>query len=214
MILLGMMSEQKKVKVLGIAGSRRRGGNTDVLLSEVLKGAASRGAEVKTLVLSSMKFSPCTHCDGCLKTGLCIVKDEMQGIYTDFEQADVIVLATPIQFAGMTADLKAMMDRFQSRWVRKYLLKVPPLGEKKPLKGFLISVGGRKIADLFEPTLVMVKTFFRILDITYAGDLLVTGVDEKGAILKHPDVIKQAFEAGEKLVEPADKSVVQSSPSP
>ena len=200
---MGMMSEQKKLKVLGIAGSRRRGGNTDMLLAELMKGAASRGAEVKTLVLSSLKFSTCTHCDGCIKTGSCIVKDDMQGIYDDFEQADVIVLATPIQFAGMTADLKAMIDRFQSRWVRKYRLKVPPLGDKKPRKGFLISVGGRKVPDLFEPTLVMIKTFFRILDISYAGDLLVSEVDEKGAIAKHPDALKRAFEAGQKLVEPA-----------
>lgn len=191
------------VRVLGIAGSRRRGGNTDMLLAEFMKGAESKGAETKTLVLSKMKFTTCTHCDGCLKTGVCIVKDEMQGIYDDFDQADVIVLATPIQFAGMTADLKAMIDRFQSRWVRKYLLKIPPLGDKKPRKGFLISVAGRKVKDLFDPTLVMIKTFFRILDISYDGDLLVSGVDEKGAIAQHPDALKRAYEAGQKLAEPA-----------
>ena len=189
------------MKVLGIAGSPRRGGNTDMLLAELLKGAASKGAEVKTIVLTSLKFSPCTHCDGCLKTGSCIVKDEMQDIYNEFEQADVIVLASPIQFTGITAEMKGMIDRFQSRWVRKYVLKVPPLGDKKARKGFFISVGGRKVPDLFAPALIMIKTFFRILDITYAGDLLLTGIDEKGAVAKHPDALKQAFQAGEKLAE-------------
>ena len=189
------------MKVLGIAGSPRRGGNTDMLLAELLKGAASKGAEVKTIVLNSLKFSPCTHCDGCLKTGSCVVKDEMQNIYQDFEEADVIVLASPIQFTGVTAQMKGMIDRFQSRWVRKYVLKIPPLGDKKPRKGLFISVGGRKVPDLFEPALIMIKTFFRILDISYAGELLFSGIDKKGAITQHPDALKQAFAAGEKLVE-------------
>ncbi len=189
------------MKVLGIAGSPRRGGNTDMLLAEVLKGAAGKGAETKTIVLTSLKFSPCTHCDGCLKTGSCIVKDDMQDIYRDFDEADVIVMASPIQFTGITAQMKGMIDRFQSRWVRKYVLKIPPLGDKRPRKGFFISVGGRKVPDLFGPAVIMIKTFFRILDITYAGDLLLSGIDEKGAIAKHPDLLRQAFAAGEKLVE-------------
>ena len=57
------------MKVLGIAGSPRRGGNTDLLLGEVMRGAASRGAEVKTIVLNALKITPCQHCDGCLETG-------------------------------------------------------------------------------------------------------------------------------------------------
>jgi multimeric flavodoxin WrbA len=191
------------VKVVGIAGSPRRGGNTDMLLAELLKGAASMGVEVKTIMLRDMKFVTCQHCDACLKAGVCKYKDDMQSIYTDFEEADVIVLASPIQFTGVTSDMKALIDRFQSRWVKKYLLKIPPLGDRKLRKGFFISVGGRKVPDLFEPALVMIKTFFRILDITYAGDLLVAAVDEKGAITKHPDALRRAFEAGQKLVEPA-----------
>jgi multimeric flavodoxin WrbA len=189
------------VKVLGIAGSPRRGGNTDLLLAELMKGAADKGANIKTIVLSEIKFETCTHCDSCLKEGICVIKDDMQNIYEEFEQADVIVLASPIQFSGITAPVKAMIDRFQSRWARKYLLKKPPLGEAKPRKGFFISVGGRKVPDVFEPALVMIKTFFRILDIKYSGELLFSGIDEKGAILKHPDALKQAYLAGEKLVE-------------
>ena len=191
------------MKVLGIAGSPRRGGNTDMLLAELLKGAASKGAETKTIVLPDLNFITCQHCDACLKTGVCKYKDDMQTIYKDFDEADVIVLASPIQFTGVTADTKAMIDRFQSRWVRKYLLKVPPLGDRKPRKGFFISVGGRKVPDLFDPARVMIKTFFRILDIAYAGEILFYGIDAKGAIVKHPDALRQAFEAGQKLAEPA-----------
>jgi len=189
------------LKVLGIAGSPRRGGNTDLLLAEVMKGAASKGAEVKTIILNDLKIAPCQHCDACLEAGKCRVDDDMQMVYRELEAADRIVLASPIQFMGVTAQMKVMIDRCQALWARKYVLKLPPLGNGRDRKGFFISVGGRKIVNLFEPTLVMIKTVFRILDVTYAGELLFSGVDEKGAITKHPDALRQAFLAGQKLVE-------------
>ena len=188
------------MRVLGIAGSPRRGGNTDLLLAEVTRGAASRGAEVKTIVLNDLKIAPCQHCDACLKTGRCKVEDDMQLVYRELEAADRIVLASPLHFMGLTAQMKAMIDRCQALWARKYVLKLPPLGNGRERKGLFISVGGRKIANLFEPALVMIKTVFRILDTTYAGALLFPGVDEKGAIAKHPDALRQAFLAGQKLV--------------
>ncbi len=187
--------------MLGIAGSPRRGGNTDLLLAEVMKGAASRGAEVNTIVLNDLKVTPCQHCDACLETGRCKVEDDMQMVYRELEDADRIVLASPIQFMGVTAQMKAMIDRCQALWARKYVLKLPPLGNRRERKGVFISVGGRKIANLFEPALATVKTLFRILDITYAGELLFSEVDEKGAIAKHPGALRQAFLAGQELVE-------------
>ena len=189
------------MKVLGIAGSPRRGGNTDLLLGEVMKGAASRGAKVKTIVLSDLTIAPCEHCDFCLAKGNCKIQDDMQMVYRELEQADRIVLASPIHFMGVTAQTKAMIDRCQALWARKYVLKIPPLGNKRERKGLFISVGGREVSNLFEPTLVIVKTLFRILDIIYAGELLFPGVDEKGAIAKQPDALRQTFLAGKKLVE-------------
>ena len=188
------------LKVLGIAGSPRRGGNTDLLLNEVLRGAASQGAEVKTIILSELNIAPCKHCDGCQKAARCVVDDDMQMVYRELEAADRVVLASPIQFMGVTAHMKAMIDRCQALWARKYVLKMPPLGNShRERKGFFISVGGTKLTNLFEPALVMVKTLFRLLDITYAGDLLFHGVDEKGAITKHPDALHKAFLIGQRL---------------
>ena len=189
------------MRVLGIAGSPRRGGNTDLLLAEVMKGAASKGAEVKTIFVNNLKITPCQHCDACLKEGKCRIQDDMQDIYTELEQADRIVLASPIQFTGVTAQMKAMIDRCQCLWARKYVLKVPPLSTERERKGFFVSVGGTRLKDLFEPALLMVKTLFRILNISYAGELTFSGIDEKGAITRHPDALRQAFLAGQKLVE-------------
>ena len=190
------------LKVLGIAGSPRRGGNTDLLLAEVMRGAASKGAEVKTIILSDLNIAPCQHCDACLKAGKCKVDDDMQMVYRELEAADRIVLASPIQFMSVTAQMKTMIDRCQALWARKYILKLPPLGsEPGRKKGLFISVGGRKVANLFEPALATVRALFNTLDITYAGDLLFRGIDDKGAITKHPDALQQAFLTGQRLVD-------------
>ena len=191
----------KELKVLGIAGSPRRAGNTDLLLAEVMKGAASRWAKVKTIILNNLEIAPCQHCDACLETGRCKIEDDMQMVYDELEQADRIVLASPIHFIGVTAQVKAMIDRCQALWARKCVLNRPPLGDRRDRKGLFISVGGRRIANLFEPALVTVKNLFSVLDITYAGELVFSGVDEKGAITKNPDALNQAFLAGQKLVE-------------
>ncbi len=189
------------MRVLGIAGSPRRGGNTDTLLDEVLRGAASKGAEVKTLILPELKIEPCQHCDACLAKGKCKIPDDMQMIYQEFRESDRIVLASPIQFMTVTAHMKAMIDRCQALWACKYVLKIPPLGDNRERKGFFISVGGRKVPNLFEPALVTIKTLFRTMNVAYAGDLLFSAIDEKGAILKHPDAMQKAYLAGQKLVE-------------
>ncbi len=188
------------MRVLGISGSPRRGGNTDLLLAQVMKGAQSRGAETNTLVLNDLKISPCQHCDACFEAGVCRIKDDMQMVYKEMEKADGIVLASPVHFLGLTAQMKAMIDRGQALWARKYILKKPPLGDRRPRKGLFIAVGGMKLAKLFEPSLATVKAFFTVIDVEYAGELLFSGIDEKGAIKKHPTALKEAFAAGQKLV--------------
>jgi multimeric flavodoxin WrbA len=189
------------MKVLGIAGSPRRDGNTDLLLAEVIKGALSQGAEVKTIVLNNLKITPCQHCDACLTAGRCRIDDDMQMVYRELKEADRVVMASPIQFMGPTAQMKLMIDRCQALWARKYVLKIPPLDTSKERKGLFISVGALKIANLFEPALTIVKSLFKVLDITYAGELVFPGIDEKGAITKHPEALKQAFLAGQKLAQ-------------
>lgn len=194
------------MRVLGIAGSPRQGGNTDLLLAEFMRGAASKGAETKIIFLRDLTIGPCQHCDACLKAGICKIKDDMQSVYRDLEQADIIVLASPVQFTGVTAQMKTMIDRLQSLWAKKYILKIPPLGNKHQRNGFFISVGARKVANLFDPILVMAKTVFIIMDVTYSGDLLFRGIDAKGAITKHPDALQQAYLAGQRLVDQAGQA--------
>ncbi|MFO8143128.1 MAG: flavodoxin family protein [Dehalococcoidales bacterium] len=189
------------MKVIGINGSPRRKGNTEILLGEVMKGAASAGAEVKTIVLNKLKITACQHCDVCSEAGKCRIKDDMQQIYLDLEQSDRLVLASPVQFLGPTAQMKAMIDRCQALWARKYVLKMPPLGDRRERKGLFVSVGALKMANLFDPSIAIVKALFTVLDVTYAGELLFRGVDEIGAIYKYSGALEEAFIAGKRLVE-------------
>ena len=187
------------MKVLGFAGSPRRNSNTDILLAEVLKGAASTGAETKTVVIPNMNIMACQNCDACLRTGSCPFGDNMQEIYRDLAWADRVVLTAPLHFMGLPSQTKAMVDRMQALWVKKYVLKQPPLGDMHERLGLFVTVGGRSGEHLFEPALATVKAFFASLDIKYAGMLAYSGIDKRAEILNHPEALKEAFAAGERL---------------
>ena len=199
---MGDVAQQGKLKVLAIAGSPRRGGNTDLLLQEVIAGAQSAGAEVKHIVLSELCIAPCSHCDRCLEDGRCAVEDDMQWIHADLRDADRLALASPIFFMGLTAQTKAMIDRCQALWVVKHVLKLPiAIKTGKERKGLFISVGGTRGPKLFEPAKATVKIFFKTLDFTYSDELLFRGIDEKGAIARHPSALREAFLAGQRLAQ-------------
>jgi len=189
------------LKVLGLFGSPRRGGNTDILLEEALKGAEMEGAEVERFHLTDFNIIPCRECLQCSNDGKCIILDDMQKVYPKLLEADIIILASPVFFYGVTAWAKALIDRCQALWSRKYILKDESLGkEGKRRKGFLISVGGTKGQRVFEGAILTAKYFFDVLNSEYVGELVFREVDAKGDILKRPEALQQAFEAGRKLV--------------
>jgi len=189
-----------KLKVLGIAGSPRRDGNTDHLLKQVMAGASSQESETKTVILSELDIAPCRHCDGCLKTGKCVIDDDMQSIHADLREFDRMVLASPIFFMGVTAQAKAMIDRCQALWVIKYVLKLPvAINPGKERQGIFVSVGGTKLTNLFQPAMATVKSWFTTLDISYTGELVFSGIDESESIHLHPTALKDAFALGRKL---------------
>ena len=189
------------VKVLGLFGSPRKGGNTDLLLAEALKGAAAAGAKVEEIHLSDCKITPCRGCIGCFKDGICVIMDEMQQLYPRLLEADIVILASPVYFYGITGWAKAMVDRIQALWARKYVLHNPELGkEGVKRRGFFISVGGTKGQRMFEGAILTVKYFFDAFNADYAGELLFRQVDARGDILKNSEALPQAFAAGRKLV--------------
>jgi multimeric flavodoxin WrbA len=125
----------------------------------------------------------------------------MQDIYPKLLAANIVILASPVYFYGVTGWTKAMVDRSQALWERKYTLNDPTLGdEAQKKKGFFISVGGTKGQKLFEGTVLSVKYFFDAFNAVYTGDLLFRKMDAYGDILKDPEALPQAFDAGRRLV--------------
>ncbi len=186
--------------VLGLFGSPRRGGNTDLLLEEMLKGAEEGGAQIERIIISELKFSPCIECHGCDETGECVLDDDMEKVYPKLLEADWIILASPIFFYGVTAWTKALIDRVQSLWVRKYRLKLTPGDQGRRRKGFFISVGATRGAKLFDGARLTVKYFFDALGLDFEGQLLFKGVEGKGDIRTHPTALREAFEVGKASV--------------
>lgn len=187
-----------KKKVLGICGSPRLGGNTDILLDKVLEGAGSKGADTEKIVLNKLKFSPCQECENIRDDGECIVKDDMHKLYKKIKDADVIVLASPVFFGSLSAQTKMMIDRFQCVWRLKYMLnKDTGYGKKKAA---FISVEGSDRKDFFENAKSIVRNLFATINADYAAELFCSGVDKKSGILKHPRCLKKAFDLGAELV--------------
>ncbi len=182
------------MKVLGISGSPRVGGNTDILLDNVLEGAKSKGADTEKVVLNKLRFSPCQECENIKDDGSCIVQDDMQELYKKIKDADALILASPIFFGSLSAQTKMMIDRFQCAWRAKYIFK-KDTGYKK-IKGAFISIEGSDRKDFFASAKSIVRNLFATINVDYKDDLFCPGVDEKASILKHEDYLKRAFELG------------------
>jgi multimeric flavodoxin WrbA len=191
------------MKVLGIYGSPRKGGNTDQLLDKALEGAKATGAEIQRIYARDLTTSGCIGCGGCEKTGKCVVKDDMQYVYPLLEQADVIFLASPIYFYGVTAQVKALIDRSQANWSKRMIEKSPK--ERKSFdsgRGFLISVGATRGKNLFEGAVLTAQYFFDSLDMTYEGGIFFRSLDERTAVKENPETLQEAFNLGLKASSP------------
>jgi arsenate reductase len=186
--------------ILGLMGSPRRQGNTDMLLTAFLEGAQAKGAEVLKVDVAFKDIAPCQGCRFCEQHGFCRQKDDdMREIYYLLRRADVVVIATPMFFYGPSSQLKALIDRSQTLWARRYVMKL--IDPKAPFrKGFLLAVGATKGKDLFTGTSLTAKYFFDAVGARYEGFLGFRQMEEPGAIAHHPTALAEAKEKGGELV--------------
>lgn len=171
-----------------------------MLLDAALNAAQEKGEEVEKVRLCELDFEACRECHGCDKTGECTVDDDMQKIYPKLIEADRIFLASPIFFMGVSAQTKAMIDRCQCIWVRKYKLNQTIGKGREHRKGLFMAVGGSSNTEKFIAPIKVIRAVFATLDVTYEKELLVAGVDEKGAISKHPSALEDARRIGGEIV--------------
>jgi multimeric flavodoxin WrbA len=187
------------MQVLGIMGSPRRQGNTEILLDRALAGAKEAGAEVEKVVVSQLKISPCREIYACLKDGNCAIKDDMQLLYDKLLEADHIIFASPVFFYSITSQAKAIVDRCQALWIRRHVLGMEK-EDNQIRRGVFISVGATRGKRLFDGALLTVKYFFDAIGVEYSGGLLIRGIDSKAQIREHPTALQDAFRLGQQLV--------------
>jgi multimeric flavodoxin WrbA len=188
------------MNVIAFLGSPRKGGNTETLLKEAVRGVRASGFKVRIFDLNRMNIAPCQNCGGCNKTGRCVVKDDMQKVSQAIRKADRIILTSPVFFSGLSAQVKTMIDRCQQFWCEKYILKKPIAEGQHGRKGLLIIVGGQKKPTGVKCSEATAIAFFRTVSVPEHKTLSFTGIDAKGEILLYPDALNEAFEAGRELV--------------
>ncbi|MCK9581538.1 MAG: flavodoxin family protein [Methanoregula sp.] len=184
--------------VLGILGSPLPEGNTAKLLDMALKGAADAGCTTEKIVLANLDFQSCTEMMFCKEHNTCIMDDDMQQLYKQIQNADSIILASPIMTMGLPGKLKSFMDRCQVFFMAKYVRKTPLVTpEKKKIRcGLFICISGMKIPEVFIGANLTAKAWFDIIDCTYSGDLLINDMDTILDITRRQDLLDAAYAQG------------------
>ena len=173
------------MNILILSGSPRKGGNTELLADAFSKGAMEHH-QVKIVSVRDIKVNPCLGCNACYKTnGICVQKDDMVAIYEKMSQADMLVIASPVYFYGISAQLKAVIDRFHNPIRDSFHIK----------KMALLLVGAAILPELFDAILTEYNLCLKFFKLEDAGRVLVRGVKDKGDI-KETRFIEEAYQLG------------------
>ena len=175
--------------ILGFQGSPRKKGNTHYLLSAFMNEAENLGAQTRIIEVAKKNIVPCIGCGHCEKKGYCITKDDdmTNEIYPLLREADVVVLAAPIYFYNVPAQLKASIDRTQTLWSRKYKLNLTDPA-RHYRRGFLLAQGATKGKNLFEGVHLTAQYFFDAVGAQFNGSLTYRHIEDLGDMEKHPTV--------------------------
>lgn len=174
------------MRILILCGSPRRNGNSDLLAESFAMGAATRN-EVNVIRVADLNIHPCTGCERCLTSegNRCVVRDDMHIVYGMMSMADMLVVSSPVYFYGVSAQLKAAIDRFHA-----------PMRNGFPVrKTALMLVGAAGLPDLFDPILLQYDMLTRFFDLEDCGRILVRGIRGKGDVRNDPS-LREAYELG------------------
>jgi multimeric flavodoxin WrbA len=177
------------MKILGLVGSPRKGGNTDILVDEVLKGSAKNKHTTEKIYLYSIDIAPCIDCRACKKGKLeCVLKDGMQELYPKLEEADVIVFGTPLYWYGPSAKMKLLIDRLR------------PFVESKKLKGkqAVLVIPSEEGADACNHIVGMFNLSFKYLGMEIAS-VLLPKASEKAEVKQKPHILGEAMLLGKHI---------------
>ncbi|WP_300671859.1 flavodoxin family protein [Desulfoluna sp.] len=188
--------------VLGLSGSPRKNGNSDLLLKEVLKGAKQQGATSEGIYLRDVQFQPCIGCEKCRKDHICTGhKDGMSLLYPDIIASKGMVLVSPTHNYNITAWMKAFIDRLYCFY---------NFNPKRP-SGWSSQLGnqGRKVVIVavceqdnkkdMGFTLDAMRLPMEALGYDIVGELPVFHIFDKAKVKESPKILAQASELGAEL---------------
>jgi multimeric flavodoxin WrbA len=185
-----MAEKHKSQKILGIVGSPRKGGNTDILVDEVLAGAKAAGAEIEKVNLAKLTIHPCQGCNACAKLGKCFQKDDMENLFEKMAVSSTWVLGTPVYWWGPTAQFKAYLDRWYGKesafFSGKRIILAIPLGGS---------------AIYARHTLGLLKDVVNYLGMRLHNTILAPGCGGRGEVSAQSEIVKQARQAGSSVIE-------------
>jgi len=187
-----------KITVIGVLGSPRRHGNTEILLDSFLNGAAEAGAQTEKVMLSKLTYSSCRGCNACHKTGNCILDDDIHPVFERMLTADCLAISSPIYTMGITTELKSFIDRAHYIWVRHFKLKTHPLSPDKKIlhRGYFLSTAGMDRDDVFSTAFPMMQALFNIFGFSYCADILAKDMDGTGGIAGDPKILATTYQIG------------------
>lgn len=192
---------EPRPRVLCVAGSPRRQGNSEQLLDACVIGIEEAGGLADRLVIAESDVGPCIACGACAKAGICIVADGMDAIYPRIDAADAIVVASPVYFATVPAVLKALYDRCQPYWARRRLVTggrgLAPTA-RRPGALLLVRAGGDPFG--FDAAIATTRSVFAVLGVDCRRELAVEGPDAAGDITGYPEALRSAEEIGHHIV--------------
>jgi multimeric flavodoxin WrbA len=177
------------MNVLGLVGSPRKGGNTDLLVSAMLYGAGTSNYQIEKLNLYDIEISPCIDCRSCKKSdNRCLLGDGMQEIYKKIENADIIIFGTPLYWYGPSAKMKLLIDR-----LRPYIVS-----KKLNGKQAVLIIPSEEGPDACRLTVEMFERSFKYLGISLVGKILPKAY-ERAEIKGQPQVLNESYELGKAL---------------
>ena len=178
-----------RMNILVLSGSPRKGGNTDLLVDAFVKGASPKH-HVEVVSVHDYKINPCMGCNACFRREdhACCQKDDMQIVYEKMAKAEMLVIASPVYFYGLSAQLKTVIDRFHN-----------PIRDTFHIhKMALLLVGAASLPELFDSILVQYGLCLKFFKMEDVGRVLVRSAKDKGDV-KNGDSLQKAFELGQSI---------------
>lgn len=159
------------MNILVVAGSPRRGGNTEILADTFAGSARENGHEVTVRKLSQYKVGPCLACEYCFShDGTCVQQDDMNQILKDVEKADMLILASPIYWFDISAQTKCFIDRLYAHAKKGFHIRSA---------GMLLDSGS---PGVYTAAQAQLKDICKYLGWEYLGAITAPGMTEKGSI--------------------------------